>query len=138
MLAKGLQMRLGTDGPASNDTQDCFENMKTALMLSRASSLDAAAVAPRQALNMATASDGLAVGQPADLCLITLASVWSAPLHDLDSALALCARASDVQALMVNGAWLMKDGQLTTLDEAAIIQEAASVVKVLRKKAGLD
>jgi 5-methylthioadenosine/S-adenosylhomocysteine deaminase len=138
MLAKGTDLRLGTDGPASNDTQDCFENLKTALMLARASSLDAAAMAPRQALEMATASSGLTVGQPADLCLVDLASVWSAPAHDLDSALALCARASDAQALMVGGDWLMQDGKLITLDEEVILKEAGSAVKLLRKKAGLD
>lgn len=138
MLEKGITLRLGTDGPASNDTQDCFENMKTALMLARASSLDAAAVSPRQVLSMATASSGLAVGQPADLCLVNLASVWSAPAHDLDSALALCARAGDVQALMVDGDWLMSDGKLITLDEESILKEAQSAVKILRKQAGLD
>ena len=138
MLGKGINLRLGTDGSASNDTQDCFENMKTALMLARASSLDAAAIAPRQAMEMATASSGLTVGQPADLCLVNLASVWSAPAHDLDSALALCAHASDVQALMVGGDWLMQDGKLITLDEAAILKEAQSAVQILRKQAGLD
>lgn len=138
MLKKGVPLRLGTDGPASNDTQDCFENMKTALMLARASTLDAAAVSPRQILDMATASFGLAVGQPADLCLVNLNSVWSAPVHDLDSALTLCARASDVQALMMGGEWLMLDGKLTTLDEAAILQESASAVKILRIKGNID
>ncbi len=138
MLRKGINLRLGTDGPASNDTQDCFENMKTALMLARASSLDAAAIAPRQALEMATTSSGLTVGQPADLCLVNLDSVWSAPAHDLDSTLALCARASDAQALMVGGDWLMQEGKLIMLDEAAILKEAQSAIKILRKKAGLD
>lgn len=138
MLQKGISLRLGTDGPASNDTQDCFETMKTALMLARASSLDAAAVAPRQAVEMATASNGLTVGQPADLCLVNLETVWSAPVHDLDSALALCARASDVQSLMVGGDWLMQDGQLITLDEEVIIKESQSAVEILRRKAGLD
>jgi len=138
MLQKGISLRLGTDGPASNDTQDCFENMKTALMLARAFTLDAAVVSPRQALEMATASNGLAVGQPADLCLVNLDSVWSAPVHDLDSALALCVRASDAQALIVDGEWLMKDGKLVSLDEESIIKETQNAVKILRKKAGLD
>jgi 5-methylthioadenosine/S-adenosylhomocysteine deaminase len=138
MDQKGVSLRLGTDGPASNDTQDCFENMKAALLFARASSLDAAALSPRQALEMATVSNGLTVGQPADLCLVDLETVWSTPVHDLDSALALCARAGDVRAVMVDGEWLMSDGKLTTLDEESILKEAASAVKVLRKKAGLD
>jgi 5-methylthioadenosine/S-adenosylhomocysteine deaminase len=138
MRQKGVSLRLGTDGPASNDTQDCFENMKAALLFARASNLDAAAISPRQALEMATVSNGLTVGQPADLCLVDLDTVWSAPVHDLDSALALCARAGDVRAVMVDGEWLMSDGKLTTLDEEVIIKEAQSAVKILRKKAGLD
>jgi 5-methylthioadenosine/S-adenosylhomocysteine deaminase len=138
MRQKGVSLRLGTDGPASNDTQDCFENMKAALLFARASSLDAAALSPRQALEMATASNSLTIGQPADLCLVDLDTVWSAPLHDLDSALALCARAGDVRAVMVHGEWLMSDGKLTTLDEEVVIKESASAVKILRKKAGLD
>jgi len=86
----------------------------------------------------ATSRYGLAVGHPADLCLVNLDSAWSAPTHDLDSALALCARASDAQALMVGGDWLMRDGKCVTLDEEGIIKEAQSAVKILRKKAGLD
>jgi 5-methylthioadenosine/S-adenosylhomocysteine deaminase len=138
MLAKDVSLRLGSDGPASDDTQDCFENMKAALLFARASSLDAAALSPRQALEMATASSGLAVDQPADLCLVDLETVWSAPVHGLDSALALCVRAGDVRAVMVDGEWLMSDGKLTTLDEEVIIKESQSAVKILRKKAGLD
>lgn len=138
MLDKGVRVRLGTDGPASNDTQDSFETLKTAILLARASRLDAAAISPRQALEMAWNSPGLAAGQAADLALVDLNSVWSAPVQDLDSALALCARARDVQALMVAGEFVLLEGKITSLDEEAILKESANAVKILRKKAGLD
>jgi 5-methylthioadenosine/S-adenosylhomocysteine deaminase len=138
LLQKGIALRLGTDGPASNDTQDCFENMKMALCFARASNLDASAVSPRQALNMATASEGLAIGQPADLAMVRLDSLWAAPVHDLDSALVLCARAADVEALMVDGKFLMSAGELTMIDEEIILKESKRAVQTLRRKAGLD
>lgn len=138
MLQKGITLRLGTDGPASNDTQDCFENLKMALCLGRASSLDATFLSPRQVLNMATASEGLTVGQPADLAMVRLDSLWAAPVHDLDSALALCARATDVEALMVAGKFVLSAGKLTMIDEEAVLKESMRAVQLLRKKAGFD
>lgn len=138
MLEAGLPVLLGTDGPASNDTQDCFENMKMALCMARAVNQDAGILSPRQVLNMATGCSGLAVGQPADLTLVDPQSVWAAPVHDLDSALVLCCRVSDVQAVMVGGEFLMYDGQISCLDEDLILKEAQEAVKVLKKKAGLD
>ena len=138
MMKKGVRILLGTDGPASNDTQDCFETMKMTICLARASGLDASAVPARAALEMAVASRGLALGQPADLAFVSLNSVWSAPVHDLDSALALCARAGDTDYLMVAGEWLMRDRRITTLDEENILRESAAAVKSLRRQAGLD
>jgi 5-methylthioadenosine/S-adenosylhomocysteine deaminase len=138
LLEKGISLRLGTDGPASNDTQDCFENMKMALCLARASNQDAALLSPRQALRMATGSDGLLVGQPADLALVRLDSVWSAPVQDFDSALVLCSRACDVQALVVAGECVMLGGKLTKIDEEIVIKEARDALQRLRRKAGLE
>jgi 5-methylthioadenosine/S-adenosylhomocysteine deaminase len=112
--------------------------MKMALCMARASNLDASAISPRQALNMATASEGLAIGQPADLAMVRLDSLWSAPVHDLDSALALCARATDVDALMVEGKFVMSSGELTMIDEEIILKESKRAVQLLRRRAGLD
>jgi 5-methylthioadenosine/S-adenosylhomocysteine deaminase len=138
MLEKKVDLRLGTDGPASNDTQDCIENMKMAICMARASSRDAAALSPRAALNMAAASTGLSAGQPADLALLRLDTLSSAPLHDLDSAATLCVRAADVDSLMVDGKFILSGGKLETIDEQVLLKEATLAVKSLRRKAGLD
>lgn len=138
MLAQGVDLRLGSDGPASNDTQDCFENMKMALCLARAVNRDAEVLPPRQVLEMATCSPGLVEGDRADLAIINLESVWAAPVHDPDSALVMCSRVSDVSDLIVGGEFVMRDGIATMLDEDAILKEADKAIKLLRKKAGLD
>lgn len=138
MLDRGVKVYLGTDGPASNDTQDSFEAMKMALCLARASTHQGDALSPKQVLGMATRSAGLAVGQPADLAIIDPQSVWSSPVHDIESALVLSCRASNLWGLLVDGDFVLSEGQLTKLDEAVLIKEAQSAIKILRKKAGLD
>ena len=138
MLKHGVNVTLGTDGPASNDTQDSFENMKTALILARAIALEGVALTPHQVLQMVTQSTGLSVGQPADLAIVDLESVWSSPVHDIESALVLSGRASNVWGLIVDGEFVMYDHRLTILDESVLIKEAQSAVTLLRKKAGLD
>jgi 5-methylthioadenosine/S-adenosylhomocysteine deaminase len=138
MLAQGVKVHLGTDGPASNDTQDCVENMKIGLCIARAAHQNADAITPYQALRMATTSPGLAVGQPADLAMIQLESVWASPIHDIESALVLSSRVADIQSLMVGGEFVMVDSQLTKIDEDILLKEAQNAIKILRKKAGLD
>lgn len=137
LLKRGLRLRLGTDGPASNDTQDSLETMKIALCFARAVQRDASLVPPRTALQMAWDSPGLQAGQPADLAIVRLTSVWTAPVHNLDSALALCARADNVESLMVAGEFILRDGSLLTLDESSILREASQMTAWLRRKAGL-
>lgn len=87
---------------------------------------------------MATRSTGLSVGEPADLAIVDLDSVWSSPVHDVESALVLSCGPSNMWGLLVDGDFVMYDRQLTLLDEPILIKEAQSAIKILRKKAGLD
>lgn len=138
MLDQGIRLRLGTDGPASNDTQDCFENMKMALCLARASHLDANDLSSQQVLNMALNHQELKVGSKADLILVKMDTLHSAPVHDLDSALTLCARGGDVNLVMVEGKIVLQNGKLTTIDEEILIKECNHALNSLRKRAGID
>jgi 5-methylthioadenosine/S-adenosylhomocysteine deaminase len=138
ILDRGVQIRLGTDGPASNDTQDSFENLKAAISLARANNQDAAALSPREGLSMLTAGAQLTTGSPADLILVRLDTLWSAPVHDIDSALALSTHGSAVDSVMVAGKFILRSGKLLTIDEESVIKESILAVKNLRKRAGLD
>jgi len=66
-LEHGIQVCLGTDGSASNDTQDLFETMKMALCLGRAKTLDPTVLPPRQILKMALAGKLIRENQPAEI-----------------------------------------------------------------------
>ncbi len=138
LLDKRIPVRLGTDGPASNDTQDCFENMKMALCLARANTLDANNISCRQAIKMATSNHELSPGKNADLIFVDLENLHTAPVQDLDSALALCTKGDDVDSVMVAGEFLMQNKKMTTIDEEILLKECNQAIKLLRKRAGID
>lgn len=138
MVQKDVRVRLGTDGSASNDTQDCIENMKMAICLARAGSLNAANLTTDQALRMAVADRTIRVGEDADLMMIRLDTLRSAPVHDLTSAVSLCAHSENVDTVLVGGEILMQGGRLTTIDEENLIQECNSALKSLKKRAGIN
>lgn len=138
MLKKGVRIRLGTDGSASNDTQDCIENMKMSICLARAGFQDAASLTNDQALRIALSDRTIAVGEVADLMMIKLDTLRSAPVHDLTSAITLCAHSEDVDTVLVAGEILMRNGNLTTIDEENLIKECNSALKSLKRRAGID
>jgi 5-methylthioadenosine/S-adenosylhomocysteine deaminase len=141
MLHEGVNVALGTDGAASNHSQDLFETMKTASLLQKVHHQDAGVIDPYTVLHMATVGGaralGLAplcgtieVGKRADLILIHLEAIHNQPINDLFSQLVHCAKASDVQTVIVNGRVLMRDRQLQLAAEKKILGEA--------RKANLD
>ncbi len=138
MLQRGVKMRLGTDGPASNDTQDIFETMKMALSLARVTALDPTALSPAAALALATDGKVLSPGAPADIIIVNLNHSRAVPVHDITSALTLCTHGSDVETIIVGGEVLMREGRVLVLDEAALLAECAAAIKGLRRRAGLD
>jgi len=135
---QGIPILLGTDGPASNDTQDIWETLKAAVCLARITSLDATILPPAQALSMALAGRTLLEGGEADLILVDVSHSRVSPVHDMTSALVLGTHGSDVSAVVSGGKLLMKDKKILVLDEEALLAESRDVVRFLRKKAGLD
>lgn len=138
MLQHGVRLRLGTDGSASNDTQDCIENTKMAICLARAGQRDANNISNRQALEMSLDGRSVTPGEEADLTLINLNTLRSIPVHDLTSAVTLCAHAEDVDMVLVDGKVLMQHGKLTTVDEEILIKECNLAIQSLKKRAGIE
>jgi 5-methylthioadenosine/S-adenosylhomocysteine deaminase len=138
MLERGIRIHLGTDGSASNDTQDSMENMKIAICLARAAHQDAANLSNQQALRMLLANRDITVDSDADLTMVRLDTLRSTPVHDLTSAITLCGHSENVDTVMVAGEILMKDGKLTTIDEEVLIKECTIVLQSLKKRAGLE
>lgn len=134
---QGVPLRLGTDGPASNDTQDLLETAKSALQLARAATLDPTALTPVDALALATDGRTLVPGVPADLIVVNLNHPRAAPVHDVTSALTLSCHGSDVETVIVNGRCLLREGRLQVLDEAALLDECRAAIRGLRRRAGI-
>jgi 5-methylthioadenosine/S-adenosylhomocysteine deaminase len=135
MLRQGVNIGLGTDGAASNHSQDLFETMKAASLLQKVHHQDAAVIEPFSVLRMATAGGAKAlgldsvcgtveVGKRADLILVDIDTVHNQPVNDIFSQLVHCAKASDVQTVIVDGEILMRDRQFHRLDERRVLADA--------------
>lgn len=136
MLDAGIAVGIGTDGQASNNDQDMFEEMRLAALLPKGVTLDPTAVPARQAFAMATIGGAralgmdhligsLEVGKRADIAVLALDRVHNVPRFDLSpdnvySQLVYAAKAHDVQHVMIDGRWVMRERDLLTLDEAEV------------------
>jgi 5-methylthioadenosine/S-adenosylhomocysteine deaminase len=135
MLRQGVNVGLGTDGAASNHSQDLFDTMKAASLLQKVHHQDAGVIKPYEVLRMATAGGAKAlgldslcgtieVGKRADLILLDIDSVHAQPINDIFSQIVHCAKASDVRTVMVDGEILLRERRLTRLDGGKILAEA--------------
>lgn len=145
MLETGLNVGIGTDGPASNNDLDMFEEIRLAAVLAKGIGGDPTALPARQALAMGTRLGAQALhmghltgtieaGKRADLILVDVSSLHNAPAFARDpnavySRLVYAAKSTDVTDVMCNGAWLMRDRRLTTLQEAALLEAAAEYAR---------
>ena len=145
MLEVGLNVGIGTDGPASNNDLDMFEEVRLASFIAKAVSNDPTAVPAPLALAMATRIGAQALhighligslepGKRADLILIDSTPVHSSPRfqRDPDNAYAqivYSSKSTDVSDVMVNGVWLMRDHELLTLNEAELLAQARDIAR---------
>ena len=145
MLRQGVNVALGTDGAASNHSQDLFDTMKSASLLQKVHHQDAGVIDPYAVLRMATAGGAKAlglskvcgmieVGKRADLILVDLDTIHCQPLNDVFSQIVHCAKASDVRTVMVNGTFLMRDRQLVAHDEKKVLADARQANRDLMER----
>jgi 5-methylthioadenosine/S-adenosylhomocysteine deaminase len=140
MLQAGLNVGIGTDGPASNNDLDMFEEMRLASFIAKSSTGDPTAVPAQTAVAMATRlgaqaihmgelTGSLEAGKRADLILVDIATPHNAPRFrrepgGLYAQLVYAAKSTDVTDVMVNGRWLMRDGQLKDINEFELLKQA--------------
>jgi 5-methylthioadenosine/S-adenosylhomocysteine deaminase len=141
MLASGVKVGIGTDGPASNNDLDMFEEIRLAAFLAKGSSGDPTVVPAKTALAMATRMGAEAIhlgaitgslqpGKRADLILVDISSLHNTPRFKRDqegiyAQIVYAAKSHDVTDVMVNGQWLMRNRELLTLNEAELLNQAA-------------
>jgi 5-methylthioadenosine/S-adenosylhomocysteine deaminase len=133
MRDHGLNVALGTDGTASNNSLDMFEEIKTAAILHSGENPLTAMGALRLATRNGAVSQGrinemgqISVGMDADLILLDFNKPHLTPLHNPVSSLAYSARGSDVCLTMVRGKILYKDGEFFTIDRERVLHDARS------------
>lgn len=147
MLDAGLTVVLGTDGPASHNSQDLLETMKVAALLAKVSSGQATALLPLDVLRMVTTAGAqflgradlgqITPGYKADLTLVDLNTVRSMPVHHPESAVVYNASGADVHTVMVDGQILLDAGRVTRLDEAALLEECRLAARRLLTRVGV-
>jgi 5-methylthioadenosine/S-adenosylhomocysteine deaminase len=128
----GIDVALGTDGPASNNLLDMFSEMQTAALLAGARSTDAAALSAADVLHMATLGGARALGlerttgsiepgKQADLACVDMQRPNSQPVYDVVSQLVYAAHSDQVSDVWVAGRRPLEKGRLAHMDIDDII-----------------
>ena len=135
MLQMDLPVGLGTDGAASNNDLDLWQEMDTAAKLHKLISGDPKVLTALQAFEMATIRGARALhlekqigsietGKRADLVIIDFDNLNQTPFYNVYSSLVYATKANDVRTVIINGKVVMRDKRLLTLDENAIKKDA--------------
>lgn len=147
MLGRGVSVSLGADGAPCNNRLDIFTEMRSAALLQKvwrgADVLTAARVlrmATRdgaRALGLEDEIGSVEAGKRADLVVVDLERLHTTPRPDVVSTIVYAAEAADVRDVLIDGRLVMRDGQLTTLDEREVIAEARSQYELLAARSGV-
>ncbi|MBU0516037.1 MAG: amidohydrolase [Proteobacteria bacterium] len=143
MLAAGLTVGIGTDGPTSNNDLDLFSEMQAAALIAKGFSLDPTKLPAGQVLAMATRGGAAAlglfdqigsleVGKRADLIVVDTDRPHLTPMYDPVSHLVYAARGSDVVLTMVHGRVLARDSHLTSLDIEEVKARVRRIARQIR------
>lgn len=145
MMEMGAKVGIGTDGAASNNDLDMFEEMRLASLIAKPVAGDPTVLPARQVLEMATRigaevlhldniTGSLEVGKRADIIVLDIFPIHNQPHFKRDSEniyaqIVYASKASDVTDVMVDGQWLMRNKTLLTIDEDALIRQAKPVAE---------
>jgi 5-methylthioadenosine/S-adenosylhomocysteine deaminase len=145
LVAKNVCVSLGTDGAASNNNLDLFQEMKTATLLQKVHNLDPTVLPARKVLEMATSGGANAlgledeigtieVGKKADLILVNMKAPHLTPNRNPASHLVYAADGSDVSTVICNGQILMQEKEVLVLDEVEVLDIAEQAAEDLLSK----
>ena len=138
MLNAGVLVGLGTDGAASNNDLDMWEEMRLAALLQKVDKMDPEVLSASTVLRMATSGGAeavglgdkigmLSVGMRADVIQVSFDDVHFVPTYDVISHLVYVADEQDVASVVVDGKLLMRDGEFLTINTKRVAKEATEI-----------
>jgi 5-methylthioadenosine/S-adenosylhomocysteine deaminase len=144
MLEAGVLVGLGTDGAASNNDLDMWEEMRLAALLQKVNSMDPEVMPANTVLTMATRGGAeaiglgdsigtLAVGKRADIIQVSFDDVHFVPVYDVIAHLVYVADEQDVTSVVVDGKVLMKDKKILTINTGRVKKEATALAARIQK-----
>jgi 5-methylthioadenosine/S-adenosylhomocysteine deaminase len=144
VLEAGITIGLATDGPASHNTLDMFQEMKFAGIIHKQVAEDPRFLPTGQLLELATTGAGaamqrpelgrLAPGHPADVIVVDLDGAHAQPVYDVRAALVYSCRADDVRVTVVGGQVLYENGVVAGVDEAEAVATFRLLARQLRDR----
>jgi 5-methylthioadenosine/S-adenosylhomocysteine deaminase len=138
MLRRGIPVGLGTDGCASNNNLDLFQEMDTAAKLEKVHTMDPTVMNARTVLRMASLEGAkvlglenrvgsLEVGKKADLLFLERSKPHLIPCYDPFSMLVYSAQGADVHSVMINGKMVMEDRKILTFDLQEVMEQVTRI-----------
>lgn len=135
LLAAGVPVGIATDGAASNNNQDLFEEMDLGAKLQKFGHMDPRVLPAREVVEMATITGARALhmdkeigslepGKKADLIVVDTTAPHATPMYNVYSQIVYALKASDVRTVVIAGKPVMEDRKMLTLDEPEILAKA--------------
>ena len=139
-----ITVSLGADGAPCNNNLDIFTEMRLAGLIQKPIH-GVKAISPEDIVKMATIKGAetlgleneigsIEIGKKADLTLIKLNQVHSIPFDNVYSKIVYSTRSTDVNHVMIDGKWIVRDNSVLTIDEEKLIFEAQSSIKTIINK----
>ena len=143
--AARINVSIGTDGAASNNTLDMVEEMRFAALLPKGSYYNPEAIPAREVLRMATINGAktlgietltgsIEVGKRADMIFVHTDASNIIPVHDIYSALVYAMNSKNIRHSMVNGQWIMKNRTVLHIDKEETMEEIQRIALNHQKK----
>ncbi len=148
MLRAGVCVTIGTDGAPSNNRMTLIDEMYLTSLIHKGRLLDSTVVPAEEVLAMVTCNGAravqwedqigsLEVGKQADLVVINPNTATMLPMHDPIANMVTSMRSHNVESVMVNGRWLMREGKILTVNEAEVLEEAKARAAAIARRAGI-